>query len=173
MGAVLQAFTRQKDYTPSSGSKGIPRVLNTFDLTLLGVGSTLGAGVYVVTADLAKYIAGPGAIISFILAALIFIPNAMCYAEFSSRIPKAGSSYAYTYVTLGELSAFLVGWNLLLQYLIGAAAISRAWSSVIDSLAENEISNNLMDNVAHWKTQGISKYIILFLRLSLPSNKKQ
>lgn len=155
---MLKAFKRQKDYTPVVSDQKLHRILNTIDVLFLGVGSTLGAGVYVITADIAQHIAGPAAVISILFGFLIFLPSAMCYAEFASRMPKAGSAYAYTYVTFGEIIAFLVGWNMLLEYLIGAAAIARTWSSFVDSLTGNEISGGLMTNVVTWKTPGISRY---------------
>ncbi|XP_057314424.1 probable cationic amino acid transporter [Hydractinia symbiolongicarpus] len=159
MGAALHAFVRRKDLnSPECLQKGLPRVLNSLDLTFLGVGSTLGAGVYVVTADVAKNTAGPGVVISFLVAAIASILCALCYAEFGSRVPKAGSAYVYTYVTIGELAAFVVGWNLLLEYLIGAAAVARAWTTYVDSLTNNEISHNLMMHVKAWHTPGISAY---------------
>ncbi|XP_012563396.2 cationic amino acid transporter 2 isoform X1 [Hydra vulgaris] len=159
MGAALYAFQRKKNLTTESSLKTIlPRVLNVHDLTFLGIGSTLGAGVYVVVADIAKHTAGPGVILSFLIAAFAALLCGLCYAEFAARVPKAGSAYTYTYVTVGELPAFMVGWNLLLEYLIGAAAISRAWTAYVDSLTNSAISRGLMTGIATWKTPGISKY---------------
>lgn len=159
MGAALSAFVRKKDLARAENLENkIPRVLNTIDLIFLGIGGTLGAGVYVVTADIAKHVAGPGVVLSFLIAAFASLLCALCYAEFGARVPKAGSAYTYTYVTIGELAAFVIGWNLLLEYLIGAAAVARAWTSYIDSLADNAVSNALMTYVVRWHTPGLSSY---------------
>lgn len=159
MGAALRAFGRRKNLSSQENlTEKLPRVLTSFDLTYLGIGSTLGAGVYVVATDIAKNTAGPGAIFSFLIAAFASGLCGLCYAEFGARVPKAGSAYTYTYVTIGELSAFLIGWNLLLEYMIGAAAVARAWTSYIDSIANKAISRSLMNNVATWTTPGISEF---------------
>ena len=159
MGASLVAFKRRKSLDgPRVLSNGLPRVLSVVDLTFLGVGSTLGAGVYVVAADIAKYKAGPGVILSFLIAGIASFLCGLCYAEFGARVPKAGSAYVYAYVTMGELVAFLIGWNLILEYLIGAAAVASAWSLYIDSLANNEISYGIRNWIAAWDTPGLSAY---------------
>ena len=159
MGAALVAFKRKKNLQGSRVlNNGLPRVLSIVDLTFLGVGSTLGAGVYVVAADIAKYKAGPGVILSFLFAAIASFLSGLCYAEFGARVPKAGSAYVYAYVTVGELLAFVIGWNMILEYLIGAAAVASAWSLYIDSLANNEISYGIRNWIAAWDTPGISAY---------------
>ncbi|XP_066935118.1 cationic amino acid transporter 3-like [Clytia hemisphaerica] len=159
MGAALVAFKRCKKLDqPRVLKGGLPRVLGVVDLTFLGVGSTLGAGVYVVAADIAKRKAGPGVILSFLIAAIASFLCGLCYSEFGARVPKAGSAYVYAYVTIGELVAFIIGWNLVLEYLIGAAAVASAWSLYIDSLANNEISYGIRNWIAAWDTPGISAY---------------
>ncbi|XP_044759781.1 cationic amino acid transporter 4 [Coccinella septempunctata] len=117
------------------------RCLNTFDITLLGIGHMVGAGIYVLTGTVARDIAGPGIIFSFLLAGLACILSALCYAEFGTRIPKAGSAYIYTYISIGEFCAFVIGWNILLEHMIGAASVARAWSGYVDSLFDGIISN--------------------------------
>ena len=113
---------------------GLKRTLGSFNLVLLGIGAIIGAGLFVRTAAAAGEHAGPAVTISFIIAAIGCAFAGLCYAEFASMIPIAGSAYTYAYATMGELIAWIIGWALILEYALGAATVSIAWSEYLNTL---------------------------------------
>ncbi|UZJ78117.1 amino acid permease [Fictibacillus sp. KU28468] len=117
-----------------SNNKGLNRSLGAFDLTLLGIGAIIGTGIFVLTGVVAAEHAGPALILSFIISGLACAFAAFCYAEFASTVPIAGSVYTYTYATLGEVFAFLIGWDLMLEYLLATSAVATGWSAYFQSL---------------------------------------
>ena len=112
-----------------TGGERLHRVLGPLALTGLGVGATIGAGVYVLTGEVAHNYAGPSMMLSFLLAAIGCGFAALCYSELASMVPVAGSAYTYAYATLGELLAWIIGWDLVLEYAIGSAAVANGWSN--------------------------------------------
>ena len=124
----------------ADSEKGLKRTLTAWSLIALGIGAIIGAGLFVRTAMAASQNAGPSVTIAFIVAAFGCALAGLCYAELSSSIPISGSAYTYTYATMGEFLAWIIGWDLILEYSVGAATVGIAWS---------EYLNNLLVNVLH------------------------
>jgi len=118
----------------ADSEKGLKRTLGAGNLIALGIGAIIGAGLFVRTAAAAGQAAGPAVTLSFIVAAIGCAFAGLCYAEFASMIPIAGSAYAYSYVTMGELIAWIIGWALIMEYALGAATVSIAWSEYLNKL---------------------------------------
>lgn len=118
----------------SDSGKGLKRTLGPGNLIALGIGAIIGAGLFVRTAAAAGDAAGPGVIVSYIVAGIGCAFAGLCYAEFASMIPIAGSAYAYAYVTMGEFMAWIIGWALVLEYALASATVSIAWSEYLNSL---------------------------------------
>jgi len=131
----LEALLAQAE----DSEKGLKRTLGAANLIALGIGAIIGAGLFVRTAAAAGQAAGPGVTISFIVAAVGCAFAGLCYAEFASMIPIAGSAYAYSYVTMGELVAWIIGWALIMEYALGAATVSIAWSEYLNKLLGGSI----------------------------------
>jgi amino acid transporter len=103
--------------------------------------------IFVLAGSVVRNTAGPGIVLSFIFAGIASFLSALCYAEFGARVPKAGSAYTYTYITVGEFWAFIIGWNIILEHMLGAAAVARSWSGYLDSLLGHVIKNATIANV--------------------------
>ncbi len=114
-----------------TGEHSLKRVLGPINLIMLGVGAIIGAGIFVLTGSAAARYAGPAIVVSYILAGIACAFAGLCYAEFASLIPIAGSAYTYGYATLGEIFAWIIGWDLILEYAFGAATVASGWSSTL------------------------------------------
>ncbi len=117
-----------------SGSHHLKKTLGPFNLVALGIGAIIGAGLFSLTGIAAADNAGPAVVLSFVVAAIGCAFAGMCYSEFSTMIPIAGSAYTYAYATMGELLAWIIGWDLVLEYAVGAATVSVSWSSYVTKL---------------------------------------
>ncbi|MGX5818999.1 amino acid permease [Chitinophaga lutea] len=132
LASILQ---ESKEGTSDAHPHGLKKVLNVRDLTMMGVAAVIGAGIFS-TIGQAAYDGGPGVIFLFILTAITCGFTALCYAEFASRVPVAGSAYTYSYVTFGELAAWVIGWALILEYSIGNIVVAISWSSYFNNVLE-------------------------------------
>src|SRR6478609_4821585 len=112
---------------------GLKRALGPFHLVTLGIGAIIGAGIFVLTGHAAAQFAGPGVVISFAIAGLGCLFAGLCYSEYASMIPVAGSAYTYTYATLGRFLAWIIGWNLVLEYLATSATVAVGWSGYFNN----------------------------------------
>src|SRR5215469_2738473 len=111
----------------------LKRALGAVNLTALGVGAIIGTGIFVLTGTVAAQNAGPAVVLSFVLAGVASVFAALCYSEFASLVPMAGSAYTYGYATLGELFAWIIGWDLILEYAVGAITVAIGWSGYVVS----------------------------------------
>lgn len=118
----------------AANKKGLRRTLGSFNLVAMGIGAIVGAGLFVLSGDAAANYAGPAVAISFLLAAVICFFSALCYAEFASMVPISGGAYTYTYVSLGEFPAWLMGWLLTVEYLFSASTVAVGWSGYLTSI---------------------------------------
>jgi APA family basic amino acid/polyamine antiporter len=160
----------------TESEKGLKRTLTAWSLVALGIGAIIGAGLFVRTATAAAQNAGPSVTIGFIVAAIGCALAGLCYAELSSSIPISGSAYTYTYATMGELLAWIIGWDLILEYAVGAATVGIAWSEYLNNLLVNVLHLNpipyslshspfqsFTDPVTHEVFQGIINLPALFI----------
>ena len=132
-----QLFARKPLHVLLEEMKGehrLRRVLGPVQLTALGVGAIIGAGIFVATGAAAHNVAGPALMVSYVVAGITCVFAALCYAEFASMAPVAGSAFTYAYATLGELFAWIIGWDLTLEYAVGSATVANGWSSFFQSL---------------------------------------
>lgn len=125
---ILARKSIEQLHREAAGENRLRRALGPVQLTSLGIGCIIGAGIFVVTGQAAHDKAGPAIMLSFVVAGLACVFAALCYAEFASMVPVAGSAYTYSYATLGELAAWVIGWDLILEYTIASSAVAHGWS---------------------------------------------
>src|SRR5438309_8058362 len=123
--------------THEEGQHALKRALGATNLITLGIGAIIGAGIFVLTGAAAAQYAGPAIVLSFILAGIACAFAGLCYSEFASLIPIAGSAYTYGYATLGEIFAWIIGWDLILEYAFGAATVASGWSGYVNSFLQD------------------------------------
>ncbi|HEX5442765.1 MAG TPA: amino acid permease [Pirellulales bacterium] len=174
-----------------AGEHRLRRVLGPVSLTAIGVGAIVGAGIFAIVGEAAHHTAGPALMLSFVVAGIACIFAALCYAEFAAMAPVAGSAYTYAYVTLGELFAWIIGWDLVLEYAVGAATVAHSWSGYLRDLLEaNQIhlpeaiaeapfkyadghyvlTGSLFDGLALAVAAGITAVLVLGIRESARFN---
>src|SRR5688572_18935959 len=141
----------------AEGQGTLKRTLSSTSLVALGIGAIIGAGLFSLTGIAAAENAGPAVTISFILAAVGCAFAGLCYAEFASMIPVAGSAYTYSYATMGEFIAWIIGWDLVLEYALGAATVAVSWSRYfLEFLASFNIHFPKMFVCSPWETVKLS-----------------
>src|SRR5499425_2434142 len=120
-----------------TGEHSLKRALGPINLVTLGIGAIIGAGIFVLTGSAAAQYAGPAIVLSFVVAGIACGFAGLCYAEFASLIPVAGSAYTYGYASLGEIIAWIIGWDLILEYAFGAATVAVGWSGYVNSFLQD------------------------------------
>src|SRR3954471_1070722 len=130
-------LAREAAVTGEGQPRPLRRTLTALNLVALGVGGIVGAGIFVLTGHAAAANAGPAVVLSFALGAVACAFAGLCYAEMSSTVPISGSAYTYAYATLGELVAWIIGWDLILEYAVGAVTVAIGWSGYVVSLAKD------------------------------------
>src|SRR5476649_2077204 len=131
---MLSSLLRKKPITQVNEPSALRRTLTAFDLTLMGIGAIIGAGVFVLTGVAAATQAGPAIILSYVIAGLAAMFAALAYAELASSVGGTGSAYSYAYAGFGEFLAWLIGWNLLLEYLMAVSTVAIGWSGYVNNL---------------------------------------
>src|SRR5918992_1354809 len=133
---ATKSVTALRAEAEATGERSLKRALGAMNLTMLGIGAIIGAGIFVLTGLAAALHAGPGVMLSFIFAAIACGLAGLCYAGMASTVPVAGSAYTYSYATMGEFVAWIIGWDLVLEYAMGAATVGVGWSGYLVSLLD-------------------------------------
>lgn len=163
----------------TSGDRGLKKALGAFDLTMLGVGAVIGTGIFVMTGVVAALYSGPAIILSFIFSGLACAFAALCYSEFSSMIPSSGSAYTYSYTVFGELIAWILGWDLILEYGLACSVVASGWSAYFQALIHGfgwQLPHAISSSFNPAKGtyfDGMAAVILLVLALILISGTKE
>ena len=131
--ALLQAEAKEGEFGSVPGEAQLHRTLSLASLVSLGIGAIIGAGIFVLTGHAAAAHAGPAVSLSFVLAGIVCAFAGLCYAEMAATVPVAGSAYTYAYATMGEFVAWIIGWDLILEYAFGATTVAIGWSGYVTS----------------------------------------
>src|ERR1700732_4659105 len=134
---VRKSIAALKAEAATSEEHGLNRTLTPTTLTTLGIGAIIGAGIFVLTGHAAAANAGPAITLSFVLGGIACAFAGLCYAEMASTVPIAGSAYTYAYATMGEFIAWIIGWDLILEYALGATTVAIGWSGYVVSFLKN------------------------------------
>src|SRR5687768_6722213 len=165
-----KSITQLMSETEGDGRPRLRRTLTASNLTLLGIGAIIGAGIFVLTGQAAAQYAGPAIVLSFVLAGFGCLFAGLCYAEFASMIPIAGSAYTYGYATLGELVGWIIGWDLILEYLFSASAVAVGWSGYFVAFLDRlgvQLPTALTD--APYKVEGTADLIATGAFFNVPA----
>src|SRR3989441_12226799 len=130
---ATKSIEQLKAEAAASGEHSLKRVLGPINLVTLGIGAIIGTGIFVLTGQAAAQYTGPAIVLSMVLAGFASALAGLCYSEFASTVPIAGSAYTYGYATLGEFIAWIIGWDLILEYALGAATVAVGWSGHLTS----------------------------------------
>src|SRR5215468_3087323 len=132
----------------ATGQHSLKRVLGPINLVTLGIGAIIGTGIFVLTGQAAAMHAGPAIVLSMVVAGLASALAGLCYSEFASTVPIAGSAYTYGYATLGEFFAWIIGWDLILEYALGAATVAVGWSGHLVSFLHDFVGIDVPASIA-------------------------
>ncbi|XP_022249714.1 probable cationic amino acid transporter [Limulus polyphemus] len=177
VGKLIRTKDPSSDLLDSGVDNKLKKCLTTFDLISLGVGSCVGTGMYLVSGMVARNVAGPGVVLSFLIAAVASLFSGVCYAEFGVRVPHTtGSAYMYSYVTVGEFIAFVIGWNMILEYLIGTAAGACAISACVDAMcggAINDVIRNSLGTIIGHTPDILAAFVTVLMTVLLVAGVKK
>src|SRR3954468_9186455 len=132
----VEHYVQEVEGTEVTGHR-LRRDLSALDLTVFGIGVIVGTGIFVLTGRVAREYAGPAVAISFVFSGIVCALAALCYAEFASTVPVAGSAYTFSYASIGEFPAWIIGWDLVLELALGAAVVAVGWSGYVQSLLDS------------------------------------
>lgn len=140
----------------------LKKSLSALDLTIFGIGVVIGAGIFTLTGRAAHEVAGPAIVVSFVVAAIACTLAALCYAEFASTVPVAGSAYTFSYSSLGELFAWIIGWDLILEMFLGASVVAQGWSAYLGTLME-QLGAPIPDAIGHGGTVDVMAILLVLV----------